>query len=562
MFMKIIYLLSLIAASGLEAQTIKTIKPRPTKAIVYLSGAELTYNETIALAAGSNELVIEGVSPGADENSISAFVKGAMVIDTKKGLRYPEAPKVFDNNQKYAFFISRISDSLEDLGYLLKDCNNKRTALQKEKALLLGNRLMRGEFAKDSIGLLRSTLDLLRSRLNNIDEADLLVEKREDQYRKMQTKLSERQQFYENLQSNNMNGLQLEQYNPIYQIIVSIEAETAVTAALTLKYYVASAGWMPRYDILAGSAKEKIQLVHRAQVYQSTGVDWKDVALTLSTSNPALGNTKPLLTAWNLYFGYPNTYPESVNKAKKSNTYNYNQYAPRLESVKATTQDDAEGIEDQQVQSEPVFVMGDNFLRTEYEIKTRYSIASDNKGHNVVVSNTEVPVTLTYMAVPKLDNDAFLMGKLANWEDLNLLPASARIYFDESYIGMTAIEPETTKDTLYINLGRDRSIVLKRLALKDKCKEQILSDFKVVTKTIEITVRNTKAIALDFEIEDQIPVSADPAIKITLLDKDGAMYNDLSGKLTWKLKVKSKDVRKVVFSYEVRYPKDKFVMGL
>ena len=552
----------LLCSTSVMAQTIKTIKPRPTKAIVYLSGAELTYNENVALAAGSNELVIEGVSPGADEQSISAFVKGAMVIDTKKGLRYPEAPKMLDNNQKYVFFISRISDSLEDLGYLLKDCNNKRTALQKEKALLLGNRLMRGEFAKDSIGLLRSTLDLLRSRLNNIDEADLLVEKREDQYRKMQTKLSERKQFYENLQSNNMNGMQLEQYNPIYQIIVSIEAETAVTAALTLKYYVATAGWMPRYDILAGSAKEKIQLVHRAQVYQSTGVDWKDVALTLSTSNPALGNTKPLLTAWNLYFGYPNTYPESVNKAKKSNTYNYNQYAPRLESVKATAKDDAEGIEDQPLQSEPVFVMGDNFLRTEYEIKTRYSIASDNKAHNVVVSSTEVPVTLTYMAVPKLDKDAFLMGKMANWEDLNLLPASARIYFDESYIGMTAIEPETTKDTLYVNLGRDRSIIIKRLALKDKCKEQILSDFKVVTKTIEITVRNTKAIALDFEIEDQIPVSADPAIKITLLDKDGALYNDLSGKLTWSMKVKPKDVRKLVFSYEVRYPKDKYVMGL
>jgi hypothetical protein len=75
-------------------------------------------------------------------------------------------------------------------------------------------------------------------------------------------------------------------------------------------------------------------------------------------------------------------------------------------------------------------------------------------------------------------------------------------------------------------------------------------------------VRNTKAITLDFEIEDQIPVTNDPNIKITLLSKDGAMYNELTGKLTWKINVKSKDVKKLVFSYEVRYPKDKYVVGL
>ncbi len=556
-----IIILFLITKLDITAQVIKTIKPKPNRAIVYLSGAELSYTESISLAAGSNEIIIEGVSPGADENSISAFIKGALVIDTKKGMRYPEAPKVFETDQKYAFIINRISDSLEDLEWQVKDCNNKQSALQKERSLLLNNRLMRGEFARDSIALLKASLDLLRSRLNNIDESEMEVDKRESKIAKLQTKLNERLQYFQNLQSNNLNGIHTEQYNPIYQIIVSVEAESAVTAVLTLRYYVASAGWMPRYDILAGSAKEKINLVHRAQVYQNTGVDWKEVSLVLSTSNPAMGNTKPILNAWNLYFGYPNTYSESVNKKARSGVYNYNQMAPKLESSKAMSKDQ-EDISAELPVSEPVFTMGDNFLRTEYEIKTKYSIKADNKAHNVIVSNTEIPVTLTYMTVPKLDRDAFLMGKIANWEDLNLLPASARIYFDESYIGMTVIEPETTKDTLYMNLGRDRTIIVKRLALKDKCKEQILSEYKVVTKTFEITIRNTKAIALQFEIEDQIPITADPNIKISMLDNDNAIYNELTGKLTWKVTVKSKDIKKVQFAYEVKYPKDKFVVGL
>jgi uncharacterized protein (TIGR02231 family) len=419
---------------------------------------------------------------------------------------------------------------------------------------------MKGEFAKDSIPLLKASLDLLRSRLNNIDEEELNLLKRYDKIQALIASLNERKQFFTNLQNQNINGINTIQYNPIYQIFITIEASTAVTGSLNVKYYTSQAGWMPRYDILAGSGRDKIQLVHRAQVYQNTGVDWKDVALTLSTSNPAMGNTKPLLNAWNLYFGYPNTYPERVHK-KIGGTYNYNQYKPQIESKDISTNADDAGAFNPPV-NEPVFTMGDNFLRTEYEIKTKYSIVSDNKGHNVIVSSNEVPVSLTYMAVPKLDRDAFLMGKIANWEDLNLLPASARLYFDESYIGLTAIEPETTKDTLYLNLGRDRSIVVKRQALKDKCRDQVLTDIKVHTKTFEITIRNTKQIALEFEIEDQIPITNDNNIKITLLDKDGALYNELSGKLTWKLNIKPKDVKKVTFSYEVRFPKDKNVMGL
>ena len=330
----ILIILTILFGVKANAQIAKTIKPKPSRVIVYLTGAELTYQESIGLQTGTNELIIEGVSPNVDENSISAFVKGALVIDTKKGMRYPDAPKIINFEKKYTDAINRINDSLQDLVYVLKDCNNKRGALQRERTLLLNNRLMRGEFAKDSLGLLKSTLDLLRSRLNNIDEEELIVEKKEDKMKQLNSVLEDRKQYFINLQSNTSDGLQLDHYNPIYQIIVTVESIAATTGALTLKYYVSTAGWMPRYDILATSNKESIQLVHRAQVYQSTGVDWKDVHLVLSTSNPNMGNTKPLLNPWNLYFGYPNTYSEDVNKKKiQTNAYNYNQYAPQMKTL-------------------------------------------------------------------------------------------------------------------------------------------------------------------------------------------------------------------------------------
>jgi hypothetical protein len=58
---------------------------------------------------------------------------------------------------------------------------------------------------------------------------------------------------------------------------------------------------------------------------------------------------------------------------------------------------------------------------------------------------------------------------------------------------------------------------------------------------------------------DQIPVTTDNTIKIELKSKDGAAYNDQTGKLVWKINVKPKDSKKIIFSYEVKYPKGKYI---
>ncbi len=562
---QILCFILLASFAAVNAQSVKTIKPKPGKAIVYLTGAELSYYESLALVKGTNEIIVEGVSPYTDETSISAYFKGGLVIDTKKSLRYPDPPKNTSAN-KYALQIERISDSLEELDFLIKDCTNKQDALEKEKTLLLENRLIRGEYTKDSIDLLKASLDLLRTRLNNIYELELALERKLKNLYKLRSRLNERKTYYVLLQENGAKMVQPELYQPVHQIIVTIEAEQPVTGHLSLKYYVPNAGWMPAYEIQAASGKDKIQLVYRAQVYQNTGIDWKDIALVLSTSNPAVGNTKPTLSLWNLQYGYPQSYLENANRKRSEtrsggvfyNTPQLNQN--QVEDMRAAdgTNSAAGAIEPQA----PVFNVNDNFFRTEYEIKTKYSIEADNKAHNVIISNIEVPVYLAYLSVPKLDRDAFLMAKVANWEDLNLLPATAKIYFDESYIGMTVVDPSTTKDTLYMNLGRDKSIIVKRQAIKEKCKEQVIGDFRVVTKTIEITVRNTKGIPLQFEVEDQIPVTSDNTIKISLEKHNATYYTENTGKLTWKLHIMPKETRKIVFTYEVKYPKDKVIAGL
>ena len=59
-----------------------------------------------------------------------------------------------------------------------------------------------------------------------------------------------------------------------------------------------------------------------------------------------------------------------------------------------------------------------------------------NNGH---FRQFELPVFYKYYAVPKLDNDAYLLGELNDWEKLNLLPGNANIIFEGTYVGTSFI---------------------------------------------------------------------------------------------------------------------------
>jgi uncharacterized protein (TIGR02231 family) len=216
---------------------------------------------------------------------------------------------------------------------------------------------------------------------------------------------------------------------------------------------------------------------------------------------------------------------------------------------------DEKGVEDYTKVSE-------NMIRVEYEIKLPYTILPDGQQHTVVIQNRKIPAMYQYSVVPKIDPDAFLMARVTDWEDMKLVAGAARIYFDDSYVGESYINPNTVNDTLLLNLGRDKSIVVKRQKMKDKSKERILSDTKILTREFEITVRNTKSAPIRITVEDQMPVSRDAAIKVENQEDSKAKYNSDTGKLVWDFKLDSKDNKRIVFRYEVRYPKDRLVPNL
>ena len=78
------------------------------------------------------------------------------------------------------------------------------------------------------------------------------------------------------------------------QVAVHLTAPAETNGTFKVKYRVGNAGWAPFYDARLTTPeknqKSRIELVRRAEVMQSTGESWENVALTLSTARP-LGAT-------------------------------------------------------------------------------------------------------------------------------------------------------------------------------------------------------------------------------------------------------------------------------
>ena len=149
------------------------------------------------------------------------------------------------------------------------------------------------------------------------------------------------------------------------------------------------------------------------------------------------------------------------------------------------------------------------------------------------------------------------MARLTDWEELNLLPGVANIYYDGTYVGQTRINPAVMSDTLDLALGRDRGIFVTRKKLNDDEKLRAFSNEKIRTITYEISLKNYKSNNIHVKIEDHIPVPQDQEIKVELIENETANFNKDTGILKWDKSIEGKETVKYLFTYTIKYNKDK-----
>ncbi|KAF5043664.1 hypothetical protein DSECCO2_499930 [anaerobic digester metagenome] len=520
----------LLSAISVFADDEKVLTTNISNVTVFLSGAQVERTGTVYLNAGNYDVVIQDLPTTINPNTIQVSGKGNItVLSVENRINYLKS-------QIKPKHVIVLEDSLELLRGQINYQNAMLTVYNSEEAMILANKEIGGNDNGVDIAALKANADFYRVRLTDIKVKQLEIG----------IKLAKLNKDIARIQLQ-LNELNAKQNQPSGEIVVRVIANAAGNATFVTRYNVQNAGWAPMYDIRATDFGNPIKLTFKAGIYQATGENWDKVKLTLSTANPNQSNDKPLMNPWYLYY---NNY---VYKEK----YRSDRAAVPMSAAENKAEAGGAYDEDKEFESAVAYTSVTEYpINFEYVIDLPYSVETNGKARIVQVKEYELAALYQYYSAPKLDNDAFLLARVTGWEKYNLLPGESNVFFQETYVGKSYVNPLTALDTLEVSLGRDKSISLKREMIKDYTSDKFIGTSRKVTKGWEITVRNNKSKEIDIMIDDQFPITTNKEIEIEKIEFSGGSVDENTGKVTWNLKLKPGETKKLIIKYSVKFPKD------
>ncbi|KAF0198956.1 MAG: hypothetical protein FD166_947 [Bacteroidetes bacterium] len=288
----LLILITLLISTGISADNIDTLRVQSkiTNVTVFFSGAQITRQADLKLKKGKYLIIAENLPQEINPRSIQVNgIEGCKTLSVK---HQPEPQKVNIKGKDE----SAIEAGIKVLELKIKELKNRMNVFDMEEKIILDNSKLQKNEAGSSVTEIREAADFYRLRLNEIRQGklslDLELEKAniaiQESYLQLNKLISEKRKSYT-------------------QILIAIDSEKETNASLIFTYNISSAGWEPLYDFRVDNITQPLVIDYNAKVFQSSGEDWKNVKITLSTSNPSLSGEVPGLDTW--YLGRKYTVP-------------------------------------------------------------------------------------------------------------------------------------------------------------------------------------------------------------------------------------------------------------
>ena len=652
----------LLITSNIYSNSVDTVitKSKITDVTVFLDGAQITREVNINVPKGKHLLLLENLPVELNPQSVQvSAVNNCETHSVKHSLKYP----LIRNANIIAHEKAEKAEKVKILEF-----ENKISVLEIEEKILLENSKLSNKDDGSKIEDIKQAAIYYREKLNEIRKQKIIytldIDKIEDRIKELRLEINKIESKTNKVYSN---------------ISIIVESKSTVKTKFKVSYFIRSAGWSPLYDFRVSDINSPLNLVYNANIYQSTGENWNNVNLILSTNSPSISNEKPELDTWYInrnkvklksqsiqyegsgalqgkvtdsetkepipfanvivekdgkvigggstnidgnykikplpagyysvkisYVGYSKleTRGVAINSDKirfldiklsssstqleafvvqnykvplidKDQTSTggtmYSKEISRMPGRSATAvsvggvwSDNRYNRYDNQQYSAPkksyktILISGndagDNITSLEYKIAIPYTIPSNGQEYIVKIKEIKKPVNYVYSAIPKLDRETFLTAELIDWADLNLLSASASVYYKGTYTGKTFIDAESTKDTLIVSLSREKNVIVERKLLEDRNKKSYSG--RKVTQTVNwnITIRNNKPNSVKIMVEDQIPISEVDDFDVVTIELSGGTLNPKTGKVIWEIEIPANQKKELDLIYSIKYP--------
>lgn len=395
----------------------------------------------------------------------------------------------------------------------------------------------------------------------------------------------------------------------IRQALVYINKPSKKAAALNLSYLVHGADWSPQYNLKALADANSVDVEYNAVVHQSSGEDWTNARLALSTAVPALVATPPSLDPLKITLGHPvnrgrgtdllsqapMSTPVSQDEIKSQQVSFVDQTQRFVQFANDRRANIAKGIKAnrdlnyfasnsqmiefeadkqlvQQLKKKSVAIKRAEGVSVMYTLPGRLTLPSKSDQQLVTIASIQCPAAFTFVAAPLLTDFVYLQGDLTNTSDTILLPGPADTFRNGEFVGKADMKLVTIGQSFTTGFGVDSQIQVAR-EFRDK-KIDTLWGNRMDEHQYRIEVNNYKGKAVALRLMDRLPWTENEELGIELTDNSHRLSTNTEyirtqkdkGILRWDLNLKpdtnGKNATVVNYAFMLKYDNDMAIRNI
>ncbi|WP_431260258.1 DUF4139 domain-containing protein [Roseateles chitinivorans] len=344
--------------------------------------------------------------------------------------------------------------------------------------------------------------------------------------------------------------------------VVTLRLSTAQGADIGLSYRVPTAGWQPQYRARLDTATSALSIERLAQIAQSSGEDWIDVKLKLSTVPPRQTVSSAPIEPWTLAMARER-FAEMAERDARSRVM----LAPKPAMVPAPVVDLARiqvtgSAVAPQVQFDPSVFEGE--FGAEYDLPQRVTLRADGAMSTVTLGRIAAEPRLLARVQPRTAEAAYLIAELprpqGSWPS-----GPVQLFRDNAMIGETLLQ-FGTETTWTLPFGTDERLRVRvEPDKRDGANSGFIGARREVVVTRQWQVENLRGRPVTLQVLEAAPVPEHEDIRVQSqftppVTKAG--WRDQPGIQMWELPLAPNQTQRFQAVYKISVPKDAAVSGM
>jgi len=541
--MRLFWAVLAIAPSIVSAETF-VIPSQTTSALIYSEFGVATHTVTLDLPAGRHQLVFPDLPPDIWMESLRMEAPGVKLgaVRTREDF-VPPRPDANDPDIEAAEArIEAVEDQIRDLETEVARLELRRDAAKDRISFLQD--LGKNEGLAASTATLQETVRMIGAETlaarTEILDVDVAVRGFEDQFETLEEALEEAEAALEAL---------VPEVDERPYVVVDVTAPTALDSVVFLISFASETSWRPAYDVRLTETETGaiVTLDRYAVVEQSTGENWDDVQLTLSSETPSDATDPSSL--------WPDLRrlvdPEAL-QARRAVAVG------QLSAMSETVMEAPVIVEDAAASAD---IVG---LNIEWSFPTPVNVATDADAVRIPFDTLTFDAEIVARAVPLAHEIAFLIAKVTNTSGEPLIADwEAPRFFEGALVGIGELPDVAIGESFELGFGAIRGLQIERTVLNRAEEDRgIISRSNQKSEKVRIDVENLTERAWDVELRDRVPYSEQEDLEITYRatpTPTTRAVDDKRGVLEWRFDLGPSDTATFETEFEMTWPEGQIV---